>query len=40
MNNFESEIRCPECGEVRYASDGELDPRLLAGMKCAVCAYA
>ena len=35
MNNFESEIQCPECGEVRVDDD-----RLAAGMKCGVCSYA
>ena len=39
MNDCELEMKCPECDEVRYASDGELDPRLLARMKCSVCAY-
>ena len=39
MNNFESEIQCPECGEVRYDEEGNLDSRIQAGMKCTICAY-
>ena len=35
MDNFESEIKCPECGEVR-----EDDDRVAAGLKCGSCAYA
>ena len=35
MDNFESEIQCPECDEVRVDDD-----RVKAGMKCGACSYA
>lgn len=31
--------RCIECDEVRRNPDGEIDHRVMAGMKCSVCAY-
>ena len=39
MTDFESEIKCPECDEIRRDENGELDARTLAGMKCTICAY-
>ena len=30
---------CPECGEIRYDEEGNLDSRIQAGMKCTICAY-
>ena len=35
----QASVECTECQQVRYTAEGLIDPRVEAGMKCAVCAY-
>lgn len=40
LEQAEDAARCRECEEVRMDEYGDIDARVVAGMKCGVCAYA